>query len=223
MKRFRRKGRGYQATMEEFEIGLLTSLCGQLVDLLGPEDNPGAVRPDDAGSDPDDSPGAIGPDEYDELDDVIDLHPPAGPGGDDPFALWEDELDSSVPAAGRPTDPVLLRLFPDAYPDDPRAAAEFRRFTEADQRQRKVDDALTVLACLQAADHGRAPVRVGPDEVDAWLRTLTALRLVLAGRLGIDAEHPSGVPDAVAAPARDIMQEVYEWLAYVEDTLLTSL
>ena len=31
--------------------------------------------------------------------------------------------------AAKPTDPILTRLFPDAYPDDPDASMEFRRFT----------------------------------------------------------------------------------------------
>src|SRR5215469_3728115 len=34
-----------------------------------------------------------------------------------------------------PEDPVLARLLPDAYADDPGAAAEFRRYTESSLRE----------------------------------------------------------------------------------------
>src|SRR5262249_55177211 len=47
-----------------------------------------------------------------------------------------------------PDDPVLARLLPDAYRDDPEAASEFRRFTESGLRSGKVSCALTLLETL---------------------------------------------------------------------------
>ena len=38
-------------------------------------------------------------------------------------ATWTENADP-------PEDPVLRRLFPNAYPDDPEASADFRRFTQ---------------------------------------------------------------------------------------------
>ena len=46
-------------------------------------------------------------------------------------------------------DPAIARLVPDAYRDDPQAAAEFRRFTQDDLLDRRRDDAQTVLTSLQ--------------------------------------------------------------------------
>lgn len=236
MKRFRRRGRAYQCVMEEFEVGLMLSLCGQFIDLLGPQDAGPAPYEDD----PDDGEEAYGTGAGAAMagfDDLIPLRPGADPGAGhptgtgegedeepfDPFALWEQELDANRPEAERPTDPVLLRLFPDAYPNDPKASAEFRRYTEPDQRQRKIDEALVVLSCLEASERGDKPVRVTPDQVEPWLRTLAALRLVLAERIGISNETPHGDPDAAMPEARDFMHEVYDWLGFVQESLLMAL
>ena len=56
---------------------------------------------------------------------------PSGPV--DPLAveLGLTGLGDDTPPA-RPDDPALARLFPDAYPDDPDATAEFRRYTQPD-------------------------------------------------------------------------------------------
>ena len=51
-------------------------------------------------------------------------------------------------ALGTSGDPALRRLLPDAYTDDPEAAAEFRRFTADDLLERKVRNARCVLATL---------------------------------------------------------------------------
>ncbi|NYI08148.1 DUF2017 domain-containing protein [Allostreptomyces psammosilenae] len=72
---------------------------------------------------------------------------------DDPFARLFAEGPSRAPE-----DPVLARLLPDAYPDDPDAAAEFRRFTENDLRDTKRAAALGIVRDLDAA--GRDVLRV---------------------------------------------------------------
>ena len=45
----------------------------------------------------------------------------------DPFARWQAEFSETGQVDH--SDPVIARLFPEAYPDDPAASAEFRRFT----------------------------------------------------------------------------------------------
>lgn len=81
---------------------------------------------------------------------------------------------------------MLQRLFPNAYPPhDPEAAHDFRRFTEHDQRTRKLADADVVRDHLAATEGGRYPVQIDETATQAWLRTLTAVRLAVATRLGV--------------------------------------
>lgn len=129
-----------------------------------------------------------------------------------------------------PEDPVLQRLLPDAYRDDPEEAGEFRRFTESALTSAKVANAETVLASLAAggmdlADESEAPVEIelGPDEVQAWLRSLTDIRLSLAVRLGIETEEDTMLLESSSDPAVVAMGELYDWLGYVQETLVQAL
>ena len=108
-------------------------------------------------------------------------------------------------------DPALERLTPDVYPDDAEASSEFRQVTRADLLGRRAHDAATVSNDLsRVEDAGVAdalsPVDVSISDLEPWLRTLSALRLVLAGRLGIadGAEHEEDDP----------AYGLYEWLGY---------
>jgi len=119
------------------------------------------------------------------------------------------------------SDPVIARLFPDAYPEDPGASADFRRFTQARQRDTRLAEAEIVLTALRDSDAGRHPVQVRVIELDAWLKTLTAVRLSLAVRLGIetasDAEELDQLPDE---DPRLYIYRVYEWVAYLTENLI---
>src|SRR5690606_7072020 len=109
---------------------------------------------------------------------------------DDPFAaivrhLGGAEEDEPEP----PADEVLKRLLPNAYVDDDEAAAEFRRFTEQGLRDGKVANAETVLGSLGEPDRkGEVTVTLDRGEAEAWLRTLTDLRLALGTRLGVEQD-----------------------------------
>ena len=144
-----------------------------------------------------------------------------------------DPLVSELGLGGHsqpPEDPVLQRLLPDAYRDDPDDSAEFRRFTESALSSAKVANAETVLASLAAGgldllDESESPVEIelGPDEVQAWLRTLTDIRLSLAVRLGIETEEDAMLLENSSDPARVAMGELYDWLGYVQETLVQAL
>ena len=130
-------------------------------------------------------------------------------------------------AAGAGSDPAVRRLVPDAYRDDPEASAEFRGLTQADLLARRAADAGTVRASLRhdggdlvAAELDRTQaedvleVELDREVSDAWLRTLAALRLVMAERLGVtDEEHRDDDPRF----------GVYEWLGYRLEGLLQAL
>jgi hypothetical protein len=114
-------------------------------------------------------------------------------------------------ASAPPLDPALARLLPDAYRDDSEAASEHRRFTELGLVDRKVANARSVVRMLEA------PV-VAPDDagVQSWLRHLTDLRLVLAARLQIDEDGDEGTGE-------DALLDLYDWLGYLQGTLVECL
>lgn len=84
-----------------------------------------------------------------------------------------------------PDDPALARLLPDAHKEDPEASSEFRRYTEQGLRQRKRQALETARLTL-----GRdGAVTLDEAEQQAWLVSLTDVRLVLAERMGLRTEE----------------------------------
>jgi Domain of unknown function (DUF2017) len=131
----------------------------------------------------------------------------------------EAELGLSSHASA-PDDPVLARLLPDAYSEDAAAAAEFRRYTEETLRSGKVASAQIVLASLPA-DGGE--VRLTEPECQQWLRALNDVRLALSVRLGITDEDDDLTEHFEVDDPRSAYVWVYQWLAYLQDSLLDSL
>ncbi|WP_336659676.1 DUF2017 family protein [Leucobacter sp. USHLN153] len=106
--------------------------------------------------------------------------------------LDPDPLFASLEVGGSdetPEDPALARLFPDAYSGQADASA-YRSVTEQGLINRKLQDAMDVTAALGLG--GGAPstspveVEITPQTLPAWVRTLTALRLAIAARIGLD-------------------------------------
>jgi len=115
-------------------------------------------------------------------------------------------------ASAPPLDPALARLLPDAYRGDDHAASEHRQLTELGLVDRKVANARTVIASL---DDGTT-VTLDPAAVQAWLRHLTDLRLVIAARLQIKDDGDEATGD-------DRMLDLYDWLGYLQGTLVECL
>lgn len=130
-----------------------------------------------------------------------------------------------------PEDPVLRRLFPNAYRDDDEAAADFRRFTESALRDGKASGAAAIIDVLEEAglphvlEEDGLVIDVELDEgtAMAWLKSFTDVRLALATRLGVeegDEDRWAAVPeDDPEAQAHDI----YEWVGYLQETLVHAL
>ncbi|MEU6521675.1 DUF2017 domain-containing protein [Streptomyces sp. NPDC046924] len=153
---------------------------------------------------------------------------------EDPFAGLFAEGPSEPP-----TDPVLRRLFPDAYgdPEEPASlkdteeqrahSAEFRRFTENDLRAGKRDNALAVIRSLDeltAAGEGGAVLKLSAAESRRWLGALNDLRLAIGSRLEIDDEDDTELlfrlPDE---DPRKPMVMAYLWLGGLQETLVATL
>ena len=140
---------------------------------------------------------------------------PADPDAD-PLARLVD-IDTE---AERPDDPVLLRLFPDAYADDEAASEDFRRFTERSLREGKSSNAATVLDALARSG---SKVVLTADQAGAWLGSLNDLRLVMAGRLGLDEDnHDQFLALPEDHPARGVYL-AYDWLTFLQETLIQAI
>ena len=193
---FRRtRGNGVSAAFHQVEIELLRSLVGQLLELVRGQPTP---------RDPEIS--------------------------DDPLAMAFGFGDDP----SRPTDPVVLRLFPDGYRDDDEAADEFRRFTERSLREAKANNAATVLASLEAvgstdsskedvSKREKVRLRLDPAAAQAWLRTLTDLRLALGTRLGVEEGDEAHWESLADGDPRRHIHDVYDWLGWVQETLVRAL
>lgn len=133
------------------------------------------------------------------------------------FAELLEETDAPGHEAAT-NDPAVSRLVPSAYPHDDDASEEFRRATQSDLLGRRAQDAALVLRDLTGGVGGderhagatdtERPLDVALDEegVRAWMRTLTAIRLVIASRLGIVDEDDRDEDDPRFG--------VYDWLGY---------
>jgi hypothetical protein len=119
-----------------------------------------------------------------------------------------------------PDDPVLARLLPDGYSDDPEASAEFRRYTEETLRSGKIASAQAVLSSLPQSG---GQVRLSEPECQEWLKALNDVRLALSVRLGITDENQE-MPERLSADDPHAAYVwVYQWLAYLQDSLIDAL
>jgi Domain of unknown function (DUF2017) len=119
-----------------------------------------------------------------------------------------------------PGDPILARLLPDAYADDPEAAGEFRRYTEVGLRSGKVAAARTVLDTLPERG-GR--VALSRDDAQAWLRALNDVRLSLGVVLGVTDDFDDQTADLSQDDPRAAYIGVYQWLAFLQESLIEAL
>lgn len=81
-------------------------------------------------------------------------------------------------------NPSLRRLSPPAYPDAPRLERSYQSLTGDELVAARVGALETVR---QNCDDGE----VGADEIDAWLTSLNALRLVIGTELDVGEQHDS--------------------------------
>ena len=137
------------------------------------------------------------------------LHDPAQEEHTDPLAQLVG-LDGPTVISD---DPVLARLFPDAYPDDETNSADFRRFTQPDLQKQKIANGHVVRDDLATFPGEHA---VDPANLNAWLLTLNDLRLALGTRIGLDNETEVQLSDESLTPIFGI----YDWLTGLQGSLL---
>ena len=146
---------------------------------------------------------------------VMDLVQPAEASPDqDPLAAQLGWVDGDV---GISDDPAVARLLPDAY-HDPDDAREFRRFTENDLRQAKMQHAMTVVGEIE-----RSGEKVAVTSTDSWLGLLNDARIAIGTRIQISEdnhEELAGLPDD---DPRSGLFHVYDWLTFLQESLVRCM
>ncbi|WGP10398.1 DUF2017 domain-containing protein [Streptomyces sp. SH5] len=197
-------GGGAAVALDEVEISILRSLAVQLLELIGPGDQPAD------GEDPLAALFAEGPSKPPADPALARLFPDAygGPGAPDGSA-----------GAVKPEEERELR----------ERSAEFRRFTEMDLRSGKRDDALAVVRTLDAlspAAGGGAVLTLTGDECLSWLRSLNDLRLTIGTRLEVSDEDQGEEGSLYRLPDTDPrkpMVMAYLWLGALQESLVETL
>ena len=189
MARFRASQGGVTARFGAAQARIVRDLVSQVAELLGADPETEEDRPSADTPPVPDSPG-----------------PSDGQVLEAAFGLTD--------ATEAPRDPVLARLLPDAYRDDPGAAGEFRRLTEGSLRRDKVSAADRLLATLPG--EGSGEVRLDPELTETWLSTINDVRLALGTRLEVTEEMAEPDPEDPDAPA----YVVYLWLTELQGVLI---
>lgn len=142
--------------------------------------------------------------------------------GSDPLAALMGPDDGE-----RPSDPALLRLFPDGYREDPEAAGDFRRFTQSGLRALRVTRAERAREVLQRIDapsgDDLGTTMVSAEEATVLLGVINDLRIVLGARLEIvddDQDVTAGWGDD---DPRRATYGVYQWLTWLQAGLLDAM
>lgn len=149
---------------------------------------------------------------------------PGAPGGtaDDLDRLLAEAVEAAeaAEAPSIPDDPVLARLLPDAYQEDPEAAGEFRKYTEPSLREAKKYFAQTLLDTLPPSG-GR--VRLTGDQARDWMRALNDVRLMFGVRLEVTEDFEEQLAALAPDDPKVAAFEVYGWLGAVQESLVRAL
>ena len=140
---------------------------------------------------------------------------------DDPSAVLDDlERIFEEETPETPEDPVLARLLPDAYQDDPEAAGEFRKYTESSLREAKKYFAQTLLDTLPPSG---GKVKLTGDQARDWLRALNDIRLMFGVRLEVTEDFEDQLAALSPEDPKVAAFEVYGWLGAVQESLVQAL
>jgi len=145
------------------------------------------------------------------LEIITDRH--SGTQGDDPLARMvgistNDQL---------PENPVLARLFPDAYEDD-QSAREFRRYTESSLHEKKEQAIVALLTALPV--FGEANIDLDLSEIDEWMRAINDLRLALGVVLEVEEDYDERFAEIGENDPRFLMVQVFYWLGWMQQNLI---
>ena len=122
-----------------------------------------------------------------------------------------DELRALLLAAPDDADPVTLRLFPVANPDDPEREAEYQRL----MREELVASRLVAIGTVDDVLVADRPLDDG--EITAFMQSINAVRLVLGTILGV-TDDPDAADEGVDRVAADSAEyHLYGYLSWLLD------
>ncbi|MEA2933265.1 MAG: hypothetical protein QOI56_2050 [Actinomycetota bacterium] len=111
-------------------------------------------------------------------------------------------------------DPVLERLFPVAYPMDEDRETEYRLLVRDELRS-------SHEAALAALEESADAERLDEEQLQAWMRAVNEVRLVLGTRLDVTEEgdeRPTEPDDP-----REAAFAVYDYLTWLQGTIVEAL
>jgi Domain of unknown function (DUF2017) len=85
-------------------------------------------------------------------------------------------------------DPLLRRLFPTAYPDDPDRDREYQKLMRGDLLEAH-------FAAIEAMDETLRADVIDEAQLTQWMQAINALRLVIGTRLDVSEDLPRVDPD----------------------------
>jgi Domain of unknown function (DUF2017) len=113
-----------------------------------------------------------------------------------------------------PDDAALRRLFPSAFLDDEKAAAEFDSVVRDDLMGQR-------LAAIETLERTLGSDRLSEEELSAWLASVNDLRLVLGVRLAVTEES---TPEEFGGdPETEQAYALYAYLSYLEEEMVEAL
>lgn len=122
-----------------------------------------------------------------------------------------------------PHDPVMRRLLPDAYRDDPEPASEFRRLMDADVRIQKCAALQQVIDDLAGPGTSKGDERrfLLPEEAaERWLYALTDIRLALGTALGITEDMTEELESLEPGSQRFMQLGIYDFVTWLQDAIV---
>lgn len=118
--------------------------------------------------------------------------------GGGPFAFWESQFSGL-----QEDDEVRRSILPSAYRDDDSADAQFHVDHDAEDVAARWEDAQSLSADVETL-HRTGCISMNPVMTQRWLRTVNALRGMMAARLGIiDQVTADEVARAARGPGRN--------------------
>lgn len=193
---FRRKGDRFVAQLDATERRVVAGLMEQTRALLAP---------------PEQEPTG------DAFEDLV-----AGLG----ISLGAQDRAPDSPAELGARDPALERLLPTAHRGDEQVAAEFRRLTEHDLRDRKATNLATAVTALRDASGDR--LELSRAQAEAMVIALTDTRLLLGERLGLRTDEDAATLEQRVAGLDDgdptlYAVSFYDFLTWMQESLTTAL